>query len=531
MAEEETYRGEWWLPEANEDKKPGVLRIDPSGRATLELVGGFGRDLWAEAKQGNAVTIGEDDGDRYWPMLHGQGRGGAFTLLDVSERNSHRVNFGAIQDQDLRAGRVLKGSFLLDAPDEATFTGVDVELDYLLMWSGLGSFEIALHFEQDSTKFTKSTAEAKDPESRSAAWGDYRFTLSTTVGALGHKEADPNRRTVAGYETAYIRIQSDTLKNAEEYDLVITKIQDLLTLSMDYPCAIRAVDFRLPADDKGRVPELRSYGEHVYAADSRPFSASRREPFFRLDEDIKFEDLIPRWMELIGKIDVAVQRILSIDYGGKGFLQAELLTICAGLEALHRDLYGGMAMADEEYETFLAQLLSGVDPKYHDSVKGRNGNDLSYSKRLRELVRVPDHDAVKTLLTNERKWMQEIQKGRNALAHANDRTNAQSFELQFRLLMVTRALCALVIGQELGVSAEKQRRYVVDTSKGFHARQFAKLLSLPKAAGGSAASAETQEKQVTAEHDLATTAPIDADSIDDLVATGHTRTVEDPTNG
>lgn len=241
MADEATFRGEWWLPEAKDDKKPGVLRIDPSGRATLELVGGFGRDLWAEALEGKSVTIGEDDDDSYWPMLHGQGRGGAFTLLDVSVRNSHRVNFGPIQDQDLRVGRVLKGTFLLEAPDEATFTGVDVELDYLLTWSGLGSFEIALHFEQDGSKFTKSTAEAKNPESLSAAWGEYRFILSTTVGALGHKEADPNRRTVAGYETAYIRIEADTLKNAEEYDLVITKLQDLLTLSMDYACAIRTV--------------------------------------------------------------------------------------------------------------------------------------------------------------------------------------------------------------------------------------------------------------------------------------------------
>ena len=39
MNEKFEYQGYWWLPGADEDKVPGILKFDPGNRATLDLLG------------------------------------------------------------------------------------------------------------------------------------------------------------------------------------------------------------------------------------------------------------------------------------------------------------------------------------------------------------------------------------------------------------------------------------------------------------------------------------------------------------
>jgi hypothetical protein len=468
------HRGEWWLPEAPDDVQSGVLRIDENRQMTLELVKGFDTDLVGPADEQGTQPI---TWIGHWDMIHGRTSREYVTLLGVNLKSSSWL-FGTVANQTLGVDIALVGT-ALDEPEEAAFTGVQAEIDNLLYWSVLTAFQSSIEFQEN--KFKRSYAEGASVDALHAEWNGFKISLGLRFTAFQAEDINPNQRTVGGTETAWIKFEHEELQTASTYFELVATFQDLLTLAMDYPCAIRGVTYSLEKqsdDPTPMTPTAKGYYRYIFPADSKPFKRRDRKHFFRLDDTDGFDAIVPRWFDLVDRIRTGLRRVLSINYAGETMVGAELMTQTSALESLHRSLYDHPKMPPEEFKELVGQVLEGVDKRWVNLVRGSIRNDLSYAMRVKELVRQPDPEAVQRLLVDESKWITQIQRGRNALAHATNHRDSLSFDLQFRLLMVTRAFSALVIGQELGIPAETQRRFVMESDVNYHSRQFGQLIGV-----------------------------------------------------
>lgn len=475
------YRGYWWLPDDEANKEPGVLRIRSDGRAMLELVNGLSRRIWEQSPDNPDVSHSSRHTD-YWPMVYGQSSSSIFTLLDVSFAQSSGPIWGTKPaNEDLRVSRTIKDVWL-ESPDEPAFSGVQVDLDFLLEWSGMSAYKIQLEWQNlDGDKTDpatmKSIATSRIPESMHAQWRDYRFKLRVFHNTLDFKMEGPNSRLVAGRERAALDIECDTPQSLETFDELITTFQNLLTLAENHPSAIRTVHFRLPVDEGQRDQGYQSFRGFIYGSDSKPYKQRYSEHMFHLDDEHKFEDIVPNWYDLAEQIKDSSPLIFSSHYLDEGYVGAQLMTLCAAIESLHRELFDRPNELPEVYDAFMAHVLEGVPEERHQSIKERLGNGLSYHNRLLDLLDQAAPRAVDYLVSDREMWIKQVKTGRNALAH---NSGSQAPEMQAFLLLVSRTFCQLVLGQAIGISPDQQLKFVQGSQQiGHQARTFKTLLSLP----------------------------------------------------
>jgi hypothetical protein len=101
-------------------------------------------------------------------------------------------------------------------------------------------------------------------------------------------------------------------------------------------------------------------------------------------------------------------------------------------------------------------------------------NRMTYVDRMRALAGMTDPKSVNTLLGDTDAWAELVGRARNGLAHASGR-RAIDLVLLFRLLVVTRALSALVLAERLGVDADTQFRFVTTPQVQYHSIEFKRL--------------------------------------------------------
>jgi len=419
----------------------------------LELIGGFDPNVYTEISPG-VRSIGHRS--RQWPLVHGETRGHQFTLTDLTVHASNGLGTD-VSTQDLNVTRVFDGIWL-DEPDEQAFTTVRVELDYLLAWSGLSAMEYTVALN-GGVRERWSSAKVQLKDSLEAHWGDLKFTVDLSYSPFIAKAGDPNSQTLASTQTAYLEIESPTPLRPSEWDEHVGTFQNLLTLSCNYPCAIRRFRLGWTPTPGAAMHYPTSIGRYIYPADQGEFRERHSRQFFYLTEsNVGFAELVPAWFELWKVIREPAILVFSLFYSEEGYLNAQLLTMCGALEAVHKKLFNRMAELPEDFDAFMADLVTGVDPARHDSVRSRIQNQPSYAARIRELTTKADAEAVTRLLPTINTWVKQVARSRNSMAHAS--LGPSSLELQYFLLLVSRTLCLLIFAEELGISAERQRAFV-----------------------------------------------------------------------
>jgi hypothetical protein len=128
----------------------------------------------------------------------------------------------------------------LDAPDQQVFVGVDLDLDYLLPFANLTTMAVT-HDLKNGRPTRDSAARSAPIDSVRATWEEYEFELGVAFSPFGWEWEGPNARRAASHESAYLRVTSSEPKSLSDYDKIIARLQDLLTISMDHPCAVRSI--------------------------------------------------------------------------------------------------------------------------------------------------------------------------------------------------------------------------------------------------------------------------------------------------
>ena len=179
-------------------------------------------------------------------------------------------------------------------------------------------------------------------------------------------------------------------------------------------------------------------------------------------EMLSFEQIMPRWCEVRGRLQAAINMILGLRYAPARFVENNLLMAAGAAEALHRGLgIDEKPIPDTEFKKIRSAMLDQVPEEHRGRFKQAIRNSPTLRDRLLALAARPDQEVIKQVVPDVEHWAKRTTQARNNLAHEG-KTPSHSIDELNTIVRVTGAVVILNILHELGLSAERQRQVVRD---------------------------------------------------------------------
>lgn len=451
------WTGQWWLPEAPADKQPGVLSYDPKSGIRLDLIGGWDARATVSGTNGGLVIGGQR---RDMPVILGVGDGKLITLIDNSGGPSilrfggHRAGpFGVPEKQRVIANAILVGCHLHD-PDEAAFLAGIVTAEKLTEWTRRSGIHAESFWGPGSTSLGK--IEIDRLEAIAVSLGP----VTAKLHALQWSPYVEHRRyqKIARFkEHASVEFSADEPRPFRDWMTMLAGVRDLLSLSTLTACAHITTRVFLPPTPE-RYPEdhpqryLRHpvdvYQQHLTTAE--PDAEVDLRDFLLTLDDIPFEVLMPRWMEVREKFRGALGLVLGLRYLPGGYLETQVISTVAAAESFHRSLDAGPPLTRSRHRSLLRLLRSVTPEDLKTFVSDRlPRNEPTLQERLLRLVERVGEPGAKLVPAPER-WATAAKNARNTLAHTGA-SDQHGNDVLHAVVHVTSAVVVINLLHELGL--------------------------------------------------------------------------------
>lgn len=467
LSEGRRWSGQWWLPDDPENKVSGALDYSLDDGIALTLVGGWEYRVLQHPVQGvTSVTNEMLD----WPMIHGRAEGKFFTLLNSHVKRAQtfdmaRMFEGGPDELVLGCATALVGC-LLDAANEPAFEAAIVTVENLTAWSRQSGITAQVVVDE-ATGSTMGSIELQTVPSRRATSSDLvvNLHLSSWMPSLR-----PTRwgGVVDVRERASIEFASSVCRTVEDWVRLMSKVEDLVSLSALRACAILTMRVYLPpspdsypADHPLRMMrhEVEVYQDRILKPEPNGKSLSSDDFVLTLD-DIDFDKLVPQWMATDEKFSAARSMILGLRYVSAGYLESKVVTAVAAAESMSRAMKPKPVMTNTELREVRAKALEGVPPERQQWVRERlTSAEPSLKDRLILLAKKPGA-FMSDLVPNSTVWAESAANARNKIAHVG--SPRHSADELYAVVEVTSAVVVMNFLHELGVPQDRMKRTLVE---------------------------------------------------------------------
>lgn len=337
------WTGHWWLPDAPEDRVPGVLHYDPEDGIELRLIGGWEYHVTSPGATGGIVIHQES---RAWPVVLGEGDGQYITVLGAGLLKAQTFGLGKKsgrpQKLSLYASTILVGCHLTE-PDDPEFISAEVTVENLTTWSRRSGLELT---EWNKPNLTLGEIRLDRQFPVTADIGNGVEAKLSMVGWHPFRQ-DLRAENVARLrEHASVSFDGKSPLKLNELTAFMKSVGDLLSLSTLSACAIISMRVWSPPTPE-RFPEdhpMRDFPHEVVVFQqliNKPNPAAdsieHRSLVLSLD-DLSFGELMPRWFAQADRFEAARSMILGLRYVTGGYLETQVVTAVAAAESFHRSL-------------------------------------------------------------------------------------------------------------------------------------------------------------------------------------------------
>lgn len=461
LSDSRTWTGHWWLLDNPDHKVPGILTYEPGDGLTLRMIGGWEYRNISQPSPG-VMTVHE--GTRSWPVVFGIAENQRVTLLHLQtiSARSYLFTMSDVPDQlELFAGTALIGCHV-DAEDDAAFVSGAATIENLTVWAGESTIENRMELDQQTNRIESGEVRYKPlVEPLTAETGDVTAKLHHLL-TLPDFERTRGATTARIVERTSVEFSSAEPRPLREWLGMLSAMSDLMSLSTLAACTEITMHVSAPATPEAfpedhplrdRLHEVEVYQPRVVAPDPDRKGADLRRFVLTLD-DLPFEELLPRWMQVKDRFASARSMILGLTYITDGYLESKVVTAVGAAESFHRALGLEPPMPDDEFSALRRSLLEIVPKERKQWLSDRlMHNDPSLRDRLLDLARRPG-DFMATLVPDPEKWAKEATQARNGLAH-DGRSKNHTFEDLYAVVEVTRAVVVLNLLHQLGVPSER----------------------------------------------------------------------------
>lgn len=462
LAESHEWSGLWWLPDAPDERLPGVLRYDRDGGAKLTLIGTFEDRIMSSPKPGVTHV---HEGTRSWDVMHGVAERREITLLGCIPTSTNRTFGARVKSPDkqvVSAQSALIGTHAADG-DDALFEALQVSIENLGHWSATAVFSRTNGIPGETRFDGSASISAKPRESTSVSVDGMKFSLEH-LRTPPHFDELRGRTTARIRDTVYVQVTPPETRSFPDAIALAKSLQDLISLATHRAAGVIWLRLKLTGEGPGAelLPAER-YVEVLYspaAVGERDAKAIDHHRVFFTCSDIPFEEIIPRWCEVRDRLQAATDLILALRYAPAQYVENRLLMAAGAAEALHRALgIEERPMANAEFKRMREAMLKLAPVDQRERLKAAIRNDMTLRDRLRVLARRADQQAVSELVPDVERWAGRTVKARNDLAHEGS-TPDHSIEELVAVVEVTTGVVILNLLHEIGLPAARQQAIV-----------------------------------------------------------------------
>jgi len=465
LSEHQDWTGEWWRPEDPDGKLPGVLTFSPEDGLRLKLIGGWDYNVTHPGQNGS--TIVTDELQR-WPVIVGVADGKLITLMSVQVVTARSFGiggmFGKPDKLELRAHTALVGVHM-DDPNEPAFIAASAHVEDMTLWSRRTGIQETQFFGPE--RDLSGTIELRHLDAVLVETGPLTVKLNHYAS---HPYSDQTRsQTVTRVrEHQGIRFEREDPQPLEYWLDLLGGMADLMSLSTLRACGLISMRVFLPATPdkwpndhpmRDQPHEITVYQVRVVTPRPDEKALTPRDYVLTLD-DLAFEDLLPRWLEVRDRFAAARSMILGLRYVQDGYVETRVVTAVAAAESLHRALDPAPPIPADEFKQLRKVLLDAVPAERKAWLADRltvHSNVPTLKQRLLELVdRVGEAGA--RLVHDRDVWAKAAKDARNNLAHVGSADS--DLNHLYAVAEVTASLVILNLLHELGVPQDRLQRAV-----------------------------------------------------------------------
>lgn len=460
LDESAEWVGLWWLVEDPDKKVPGILRYDGEGNLALSLIGAFEDRGMAISESGLKAQHG---GGGEWDVIHGVAEYKRITLFGCIATSTVSVFGGQVEspDKQIISSKTAVIGAHVNNEDETVFSGMEMSIDDLVLWADSSVFIRSFGRRED--KFDGTASVSVEPvDSRSVVVAGNEFCLIHEYTIMPSLDRRKGRTLVRMSDMVSMRITPMDPFSVNKVKRMARMMQDLISLATNHAAGLiwlrvekSETDSAMSAD----CPKLNWHAYVLYAPSKRGSCDARavdRDRVFFTCKSLPFEEVIPRWCDVHGRLQAAINMILGLRYAPMRYIENNLLTAVGAAEVLHRCLgIDKQPFPSEEFKEMRNAILNQVSPEYRDQFKGAIRNDPTLRDRLNGLVERLDQCLVSELKFDLNEWVKRAVKARNNLTHEG-RTSSHSIEELAAIVEITKIVVILNLFRELEVPVDQQ---------------------------------------------------------------------------
>ncbi|MFM2315567.1 MAG: hypothetical protein RLZZ04_4845 [Cyanobacteriota bacterium] len=457
-AETKKYEGYWWLPENPDEKVTGSLSINSINRREgieLRIIGSL-------------QSPHSSSSDRASPeIILGQAiNGNLITLIDPIRTNSqsNSSNFSVdLSACTYRAQVAIIGKRHFNSKEDVVFTSADIRFSLLDEWLCQSGFseEKKTNEQGHHTQFNLKY--------------EYLETIEFNIDSIDLKFKTKyvldrhHKYLYLKYEISqksFFKVEPGHPQNLDWYNNIFESLRRFITVLSGFPVSITDIitygnEYFI---DKCIKTENFNINHQLFNNFIETFDKHPNDLLTRLDHiGIELPVILNNWFEKSEILEPAIilyVATLSIDLGYSEF---RFLNYAQALEALHRRVFGGKYLTDEEYQP-VCKIITNSIPKsvetsHRDSLKGRikYGHEFSQRKRIKLLLDEVWEDCLDEYIDNKDVFIDKVINTRNYLIHydsVSERQAAKGAEIfyiaeQLKIILIAHILLQLGIPKEI----------------------------------------------------------------------------------
>ena len=441
MIEEFEYTGLWWLPGNPDNKIPGRLTFNQREGAILELDGCFTDDpkigelfspeiVNGVSSTGINVTLHHCLGQHFSETIRGHPPKRFYTSRLYAHEVFVDTNF--------------------ERPEDIRFRYLSVDYSGLDAWVGTSGFDIQPEKDGISIKY-------KTPDSIPVFINSELMlfiVFSTSYSPFALTEVDVKQK-------AHIMIAPAQERNLEEYQNIVRRIQDFLTLANMEP--IYPLSIEGETGNKTSYPKIKIFYQlpRVHKA---AFETSTFRPLFTFKTiSDKFEHFLQNWFAKANQLEPVYQLYFGYIYNPHMYLEQKFLSLVQALESYHRRTMQNYELPEDKHNERIRKIFDAVPQEHKGWLSGKleYSNEPSLRKRLKELLD-SDSVSISDFIVNRGNFINKVVTTRNYLVHYDPKLEEKAAKGE-ELHSITRCIQFLVescLLKELGFSPDEVQDFL-----------------------------------------------------------------------
>ena len=445
------YEGYWWLPDASDDKVPGLLKFDPDEGASLDLFGSL-KDV-----EGIVDPLEPE-------IILGLSSEGKLLTLKDCAKTLGSLRFGSgFSTSSFVASAIFVGEHFERAEDVG-FERLVVEYLHLEAWADASGFDISFNEEKEAPKRKWIEIKHEIPKpSTAVVEEEYEVTLD--FGSDFKASQRPFTWATIS-QPAELAIKFTEKQSFDRLRDIVFRLQHLLSLGMRmsaYPVSVRGYT--------GTPGEAMPVEVH-YKPLGRMDEVKRPERFEMLFSCKKlpggFDVAVAKWLKGADNLDTVYRLFLGTVYNPRSYLEQHFLNLVQALEVYHRKVLFVPDLPKEEHERRVEEILDAT-PEQHKSWLERKlkvVSEPSLNQRLQEIFKrhlgiVESEVGKKKKVRAE--FIEKVVATRNYRTHFDDskKDKAARGEELYRVMQKLNLLLEACLMEEIGFSQEETKKAVL----------------------------------------------------------------------